>query len=126
MPDTHYMNPKLAEIYDEENSWSDDNDFYLSISGNTPINILDLGCGTGVICNAYIDQGHKVTGIDPASSMLEVASKKPNGKKIEWVKSNAQSFRSDDKFDLVIMTGHAFQVLLCEQDLLATFENISH
>jgi len=121
MPDKQYQNSKLAEIYDLDSPWSIDRDFYLSLAGAPPQRILDLGCGTGLLCDAYAAKGHHVTGLDPSPAMLEVARRKPHGKKIEWVESYAQNYQSDDLFDLIIMTGHAFQVLLEDTDILATF-----
>ena len=53
MPDTHYEHPRLAAIYDLSSGWSEDRDFYLELAGDTPSWILDLGCGTGLICRAY-------------------------------------------------------------------------
>jgi len=35
--------------------------------------------------------------------------------------SLAQTYRSDKRFDLIIMTGHALQVLLTDTDISATF-----
>ena len=122
--DAHYANPKLAEVYDAGSGWGKDRYFYLSLAGDTPIRILDLGCGTGLICDAYAAKGHIVTGADPAESMLNVARRKPNGHKIEWVQSEAQAFASKNLYDLVIMTGHAFQVLLEESDVKATFRMV--
>lgn len=122
MPDQHYVNPRLAEIYDLDSPWSLDRDFYLSLaSGFTELNILDLGCGTGLLCDAYAERGHHVTGVDPSGSMLEVARRKPHGESIEWVKSSAQNFVSDKLYDLIIMTGHAFQVLLEDSEVSETF-----
>ena len=121
MPDKHYLNWKLAEIYDLDSPWSIDRDFYLSLAGAPPQRILDLGCGTGLLCDAYAAKGHHVTGVDPSPAMLKVARRKPAGKKIEWVESSAQNYQSNDLFDLIIMTGHAFQVLLDDTDILATF-----
>ena len=120
--DAHYDNPKLAAIYDYDSGWSVDREFYLSLSGHIPMKILDLGCGTGLICDAYAKRGHQVTGVDPAQSMLEIARNKPNGQKIQWIQSFAQDYSSDNFYDLIIMTGHAFQVLLEEADIKATFE----
>ena len=125
MPDAHYENPKLAEIYDLDSPWSINRDFYLSLAGPPCQRILDLGCGTGLLCNAYAAKGHDVTGVDPSPAMLEVGRRKPHGKVIEWVKSTAQTYRSDRLFDLIIMTGHAFQVLLEDVDVLATFTTIA-
>ncbi len=124
MPDAHYVNPKLAELYDLDSPWSADRDFYLSLAGQSSQTILDLGCGTGLICNAYAEKGHKVTGADPSAAMLDVARRKPYGNEIEWIQSFAQAYRSDKLFNLIIMTGHAFQVLLEDVDILATFSTI--
>ena len=119
MIDEHYVNQKLANLYDANNPWSVDRDFYLALAPATQIDILDLGCGTGLICNAFAERGHKVTGVDPALQMLNVARQKPYGSEIEWVCSTAQAFRSNKCFDLIIMTGHAFQVLLTDADVAA-------
>ncbi len=120
MPDNHYENSKLAEIYDLDSPWSIDREFYLSLAGDGSKSILDLGCGTGLLCNAYAERNHDVTGVDPSAAMLEVARKKPFGDRIEWVQSFAQDFSADKQFDLIIMTGHAFQVLLEEADVQST------
>lgn len=112
MPDVQFDHPRLAALYDHMCGWSPDRDFYLEAAGAEPIDILDLGCGTGLICDAYAKRGHKVTGADPSKAMLEVAQNQPNGAAIEWVLTEAESFSSAKRFDLIIMTGHAFQVLL--------------
>lgn len=119
MPDLHYDDPALAELYDISCGWSEDRDFYRQLAGDTPISVLDLGCGTGLVCNAYAAVGHHVTGADPSPAMLDVARRQPHGDRIEWVAATAQDFRSDRRFDLVIMTGHAFQVLLEDDDIAA-------
>lgn len=119
--DEHYINPKLAQIYDLDSPWSKDRDFYLSLAGDTPKRILDLGCGTGLLCEAYADNGHKVTGVDPAEAMLKIARQKKHANEITWVQSKAQNFKSEHLFDLIIMTGHAFQVLLEEREVESVF-----
>jgi SAM-dependent methyltransferase len=121
MPDVHYENPKLAAIYELDSGWAEDNDFYLSLAGPPPRTILDLGCGTGLLCDAYAARGHEVTGADPSPAMLAVARGKPHAGKVDWVQSFAQDYQSTKRFDLITMTGHAFQVLLDDADILATF-----
>jgi ubiquinone/menaquinone biosynthesis C-methylase UbiE len=120
MLDKHYENPKLAEVYDLDSPWSIDRDFYLSLAGTPPQRILDLGCGTGLLTDAYAAKGHEVTAVDPSRAMLEVARRKPHAGRIEWVESSAQSYQSDTRFDLIVMTGHAFQALLDDSDIMAT------
>ncbi len=126
MPDAHYEDPRLAQIYDLDSGWSEDRDFYLALPTTAGQHILDMGCGTGLLCNAYAEKGHHVTGADPSPAMLDVARRKPYGASIDWVQSAAQTFQSDKRFDLIIMTGHAFQVLLTEQDILAAFTAMKH
>ena len=124
MADVHYTHPRLAAIYDLDSPWGADSDFYKALAEPAPRSILDLGCGTGTLCNELAQAGHRVTGIDPAAAMLEAARRKPYAGDIEWVQSTAQEYRSDERFDLIVMTGHAFQVLLTDTDVLNTFSNM--
>ena len=56
--------------------------------------------------------------------MLEAARKSRFGKKIEWVQASAEFFQFDTKFDLIVMTGHAFQVLLDDHNVASSFVRI--
>jgi len=125
VPDAHYENPRLAEIYDVDSAWSIDRDYYLALAGSSPQKILDLGCGTGLLCEAYAVKGHEVTGVDPSPAMLDIARQRPYGQDIEWVQAFAQSYQSENRFDLIIMTGHTFQVLLGDDDIQATIATMS-
>jgi len=119
-----YQNPQIAEIYDLANPWAPEYDFYLSLAGLRPCSALDLGCGTGTLCCALAQGGHRVTGVDPAAAMLAVARSKPHAAQVEWVETSAQSYRSHRRFDLIVMTGHAFQLLLTDADALAVLETM--
>lgn len=124
MPDAHYELPELAALYDIESGWSQDRDFYRRLPGAAPKTVLEVGCGTGLISRAMAEDGHDVTAVDPARAMLDVGQKSPNGDKVRWVQGYAQDFRLEHHFDLVFMTGHAFQVLLTDEDIHAAFVNI--
>jgi 2-polyprenyl-3-methyl-5-hydroxy-6-metoxy-1,4-benzoquinol methylase len=119
-----YHNAQIAEIYDLANPRAQDTDFYLSLGGLRSRSVLDLGCGTGTLCCALAERGHQVTGVDPAAAMLGVAKQKPHAEQVEWVESTAQSYKSHRRFDLVFMTGHAFQCLLTDPDSLAVLETM--
>jgi len=105
--DNHYVNAKLAALYDTNCGWGEDRDFYLSQANQPGMDILDIGCGTGLLCHAYAKLGHKVVGVDPAQAMLDVA-RQQQGSGIEWVQAYAQD-------------RHAFQVLLSDADVLKLF-----
>jgi 2-polyprenyl-3-methyl-5-hydroxy-6-metoxy-1,4-benzoquinol methylase len=119
-----YQQAQIAEIYDLANPWAHDADFYLSLAGLRPCSVLDLGCGTGLLCCALAQRGHRVTGVDPAAAMLAVARSKRHAEHVEWVKSSAQSYKAHRRFDLIVMTGHAFQILLTDADALAVLDTM--
>lgn len=119
-----YQHAQIAEIYDIANPRAQDTEFYLSLAGPRPVSVLDLGCGTGTLCCALAERGHQVTGVDPAAAMLAVARRKPHAEHVEWVESSAQSYKSNRRFDLIVMTGHAFQILLSDVDSLVVLETM--
>ena len=119
-----YQNAQIADIYDIANPRAKDTDFYLALAGLRPCSVLDLGCGTGTLCCALAELGHKVTGVDPAAAMLAVAKRKPQAEGVEWIESRAQNYKSQRRFDLIVMTGHAFQILLTDADALAVLETM--
>src|ERR1700751_4017114 len=117
--DLNYEDPRLAEIYDLDNPWDKDTDFYLALAESGPSRVLDLGCGTGTLCCALAQRGPSVTGVDPAGPMLAIAASKPYAEKVEWIHSRAQDYRSENRFDLIVMMGHVFQILLTDEEVLA-------
>ena len=124
MPDAHYELPELAALYDLESGWSEDRDFYRRLPGSPRRAVLEVGAGTGLISRAIAGDGHEVTAVDPAQAMLDVGRQSPDGDKVDWVLAYAQDFRLDRHFDVAFMTGHAFQVLLTDEDIHAALVNI--
>ena len=122
-----YANPRLAAVYDGLNPLTGDTDchrFYLALAGETPIDVLDMGCGTGRLAYQLAAAGHRVTGADPAIGMLGAARGKPGGDAITWVEAGAADLDVETRFGLVIMTGHVFQVFLDDGEVLAALANL--
>lgn len=124
--DINYHDSQIVQLYNIANPPGPDTDFYVSLAGSTPSTVLDLGCGTGTLCCALAASGHQVTGVDPAAAMLAIARSKPNARFVEWVESSAQTYASSRPFDLIVMTGHAFQVLLTDEDTLAVLTTMRY
>src|SRR5260370_42627781 len=122
MEDMNYQHVRLAEVYDLDNPWGEDTDFYFALAEPGPCRVLDLGCGTGTLCCALAERGHRVTGVDPAAAMLAVARRKPHAERIEWVESTGQNYKTHRRFDLIVMTGHAFQAVLTDADALSALQ----
>ena len=121
--DRLYIDPELVQFYDLENEGGDDVDFIMQFVGDAH-SVLDLGCGTGAL-TAMLANGRAVTGADPAPAMLDVARKRPGGDRVEWVEGDARSLRLGKSFDLVLLTGHAFQVFLTAEDQRAALDTIA-
>jgi len=109
-----FNDPDLARFYDRENRWDSDFDFCRALAADAG-SVLDLGCGTGELA-ASLAPGRRVTGVDPARAMLDIAGKRPGGDRVDWVETDARHLRLNDRFDLVLLTGHAFQVFLTPDD----------
>jgi SAM-dependent methyltransferase len=123
-PDLLYHDPDLVQFYDLENEGGADFSFCLDMARDAR-SVLDLGCGTGQLVAALSD-GRHATGVDPAGPMLDVARRRPSGPEAEWIEADARSLRLDRRYDLVLLTGHAFQVFLTRDDQLAVLQTIAH
>lgn len=121
--DRLYIDPELVQFYDLVNEGGDDVDFCLKFTGEAKT-VLDLGCGTGML-TVMLSPGRAVTGADPAAAMLDVARKRSGGDRVEWVEGDARSLRLGKSFDLVLLTGHAFQVFLTAEDQRAALDTIA-
>ena len=118
MDDAIYDDPRLVALYDLQNGPGPDSAFYLALPAHPGMDILDLGCGTGILTVDFAAAGHRVTGVDPAGPMLQRARARPGGEGVTWIEGTANAVHG--AFDLAIMTGHAFQVLLTEAAALET------
>ncbi len=124
--DQHYVDHDLARLYDLDSGWSEDRDFYLRLPTRDQCRILDIGCGTGLLADAYAGRGHRVTAIDPAGAMLDVAREKPNAASVEWVEADAEGFRTDKRYDLIVMTGNAMMALKDLASMRACFDTMQY
>lgn len=128
MVDRHFSIPTLAELYDHFSHWqvSPQDDFYLDLVMDAR-SVLDVGCGTGKIQRVARERGHtgRLVGLDPAEAMLEVGRRDRDD--IEWTLGDLVAGPYDGgteplgegAFDLVFMSGHAFQVFTTDEALRA-------
>lgn len=74
-------------------------------TGPTPLDVLDVGCGTGFLALQCASLGHRVVGLDATAEMLAVARTKAEqaGLQIELRRGDAEALPFEDRrFDLVI------------------------
>jgi ubiquinone/menaquinone biosynthesis C-methylase UbiE len=117
-----YTDAHLAQLYDLINTWDVSDDFYLDLVMSAS-SVLDLGCGTGTILKRARAAGHTghLRGLDPADAMLDVARERTD---IEWVLGEMTTVDWTDEFDLALMSAHAFQELITDDDIRATLAGV--
>jgi ubiquinone/menaquinone biosynthesis C-methylase UbiE len=80
-------------------------DLLSRVVGQTPLRVLDVGCGTGFIALRFAELGHSVTGIDLSPQMIDRARRKAEQKslQIEFCVGDAVDISFPDQtYDLVV------------------------
>jgi SAM-dependent methyltransferase len=110
-----YDDVEDARRYDTQNAWGPSDEFYLALV-RAAGDVLDVGCGTGTLLKRARRDGHpgRLVGLDPGAGMLAVARSEPG---VEWVAGTLAPGAYDAEFDLVTMTGHAFQELRADDEV---------
>jgi len=69
----------------------------------SPGAVLDLGCGPGAHAVAFARLGHRVTGVDTSSRLLDRARSTARAESVdvEWVEADMRRFRRPSTYDLI-------------------------
>jgi ubiquinone/menaquinone biosynthesis C-methylase UbiE len=71
--------------------------------------ILDAGCGTGIIAKILVDHGYQLTGIDISQSMIDLAQKRVPEATFDVGDMAALDF-DEDSFDGILSTYAVFHI----------------
>jgi 2-polyprenyl-3-methyl-5-hydroxy-6-metoxy-1,4-benzoquinol methylase len=120
-PEDYYFDPRIAARYDRVTRSlpvvSEDIPFYVALAQEAASlgqGVLELGCGTGRVTIPMAQAGVRVTGLDNAAPMLEIARRKAAsaGVNVTWVESDMAAFRLEERFGLVTIPFRSFLLLL--------------
>ena len=124
MIEHQFTEDRLAALYDRfyPPARRDDFAFYLRLVLAAGA-VLDVGCGTGALLRLAREGGHagRLCGLDPAAGMRNQARQRSD---IEWVHGDLASVRWEREFDLVVMTGHAFQEFVEDDEIRVALATI--
>lgn len=122
-PSDLYADMGLATFYDTAQPQRDDFACCRKLAEQAS-SVLDLGCGTGDLAISLAGD-RRVVAVDPAKAMLDLAEQKHGADGVVWIKGDARSIRLGETFDLIMLTGHAFQVFLDRSQRLECLRTIA-
>jgi len=125
-PYRSYVDPVLVGLYDAVNPSGQREDYYLKLIMSARA-VLDLGCGTGRLLKraARVGNLRALIGVDHGSSMLaEADDASLEASEIIWKRGDMRTVDVGRRFDLITMTGNAFQELLTDEDIRMVLSNV--
>ena len=84
--------------------------------------MLDLGCGTGILCNMIAEHGIEAMGMDLSHGMIAMA--KQNYPHIVFKQGNMIDWKPEMNFDLVTSTCDAINHILEPEDVKKVMKNV--
>ena len=107
--------------------WCDYIESLFKMYGCEPRNVLDLACGTGSLTLLLASKGYKVTGLDRAEGMLNVAREKADSEnqKISLHQGDMINFKLDQKFDAILCTYDSINYAIDEEELSKMLVTVS-
>lgn len=105
-----------AYTYDQE-IHQGDVEHILSMVGNSPLNILEVACGSCRISIPLAQAGHTVTGFDVDEAMLvRIPEKAKDLSNFNYFKADAITDDWGDGFDVVILSGNVLVNIVTDGD----------
>lgn len=111
MKNAEFWHPILAQIYENFNQFSEDEDFWVQIIWDLWVtDITDFWCGTWLFTSILWNIWYQVRWIEPVKQMLEIAKSKGISSNIEWILWDYKEIK-DFNTDLFLMTSHVSQFI---------------
>ena len=87
-----------------------------------PENSMDLGCGTGILCEILHSSGIRAAGMDFSSGMIDIA--RQGNPEISYQVADMITFCPDSQYELVTCTGDALNHIRELPNVKRIFENV--
>jgi ubiquinone/menaquinone biosynthesis C-methylase UbiE len=96
------------------------------LAGAGPLDVLDIGCGTGFLSLLFAAEGHRVTGVDMAPTMLARArdKAKEQGLDIRFVEADAETLDLAAASQDLIVERHVIWTLPHPETALDTWRRL--
>lgn len=95
---------------------------WMEQQGLRPESSMDLGCGTGILCEILHSSGIRAAGIDLSTGMIKIAQR--GNSEISYEVADMITYCPDAQFDLVTCTGDALNHIRELSDIRRIFQNV--
>jgi SAM-dependent methyltransferase len=120
---------KYAEIYDNYNKINVQVSSFLAskINLNKTAKVLDLGAGTGLAAEAFVQNGFQnITLLEYSKEMLSKAKEKTNLANCEFICADIKKVDLNQKFDLIVSTfSFAYTSYFKEEEISAIYNKVA-
>jgi SAM-dependent methyltransferase len=125
-----------SQVYDilyKNKNYQEESDYLLRHIQNyftNAVNVLELGCGTGVHGSLLAESGYEVLGIDKSRQMIEIANKRRDTlaqttkDRLSFQVGDIREFEPENKFDIILSLFHVMSYQTKNSDLLAVFKTV--
>ena len=113
-----------AVNYDMQDAGDTGVAFYSALAREAGGPVLEIACGTGRVTIPVAELGFATTGLDVVPGMLEQARRKSIGLPVRWVEGDARTFDLREQFQLIFLTGNAFQAFVTNADQAALLQRV--
>lgn len=109
-----------GDIYDREETGTEDIACFLALLGNRPQKVLEVSCGTGRILIPLAKAGHEANGFDIDEGMLARIPAKAQGiENLHYWQADALGANWGGKYDAIIMGGNLLINIITPGDYTA-------
>lgn len=113
------------EMYQHIFDYDDEFNFYDSLlKSNNCQNILEIGCGSGMLARRFLKNGYDYLGLDLFNEMLDIA--RSEVKSDRFVQCDMRNLSYNQQFDSVLITGRSIAYVIENQGIIDTFNGVKN
>lgn len=123
-----YYGKLCTQLYDMDkpSAPEEELDFYLSYVKGRNFKILEPMCGSGRFLIPFLERGYEIDGFDISEDMLNACKHKCKLKNLKdrVFHSSIEDFEPIEKYDLIMMPGGSFSVLIENESVLTSLRKL--
>jgi len=117
----------LAEVYHDiyQHIFNYDKEFLfydVILKSHNCRNILEVGCGSGMLARRFLENGYDYLGLDLSNEMLDIARREL--KSDNFIQSDMRMISFDQQFEAILITGRSIAYITDNKGIIDTLTGI--